>query len=568
MSNFLNETYDLFKSQGLSILGEGFKEVATNPQLFDAYSQSLVEGASADSAKQISQLLANSNREMLVESSISGISPIMSLAGPIIRKLWPAFALKNAVSTDIARTPALLIPYTRPYFETADGVRHYIPAAFADGSISDMTDLAGNYLPVTVTLVAGTGVATFDTTVGVGTASSIRKQPLDSESMVESVTVGKTVINVMKKAGVENNVVFDVDQDVVVTSEGADVTAKLKATLLVRFDVRAATAQVVLFDAGTTNEVVKAAIATAVVKLKAHRSTEYNEVATSWSFEIVREDIRIGTGDHYVAPLPIEAIKDMNALYAIDGTKEAVDLMTNGFGLNVETKIFKFLKESFLTQPGHGEFSNYPTAASYLSVFDVKPAAGFAGGPKAWREELKPVIDHLAARIKNQTHLGAGIFAIVGNPLDVQLITNIDWAFKGGADEVDGVTVNYSLGKFYGASYAYKVVSTEVVPQGMLYIVFLPESATQMTYKYWAYTINTELGYRDPNHANVPAIMMTKRDALKSFLPAIAAVKVIGNDGGAGYDPFRDYVPMATVSGLEETVANGGATSVSTALGA
>jgi hypothetical protein len=82
-----------------------------------------------------------------------------------------------------------------------------------------------------------------------------------------------------------------------------------------------------------------------------------------------------------------------------------------------------------------------------------------------------------------------------------------------------------------------------------------------MTYNYWAYSFSTELGYRDPNRALVPSIMLCKRDVMKAFMPAIAAVKIIGNDAGATYDPFRDVLPTATQSQATEYSSAGELTS-------
>lgn len=581
-SNILNETYDLFKSQGASIIGEGYKEIASNPTLFESYVNSLVSGASANTAAEISQLMENSNVELLSESSISGIAPIASLAGPVIRKLWPNFAMKNAVKCEVAKSPALLIAYTKPYFTTvgADGeeVRHYVPSAYFNGGVADASDLAGNYENYTATVTeAAAGattvlsdVHTFKTHMGT-TASLIKRQPLDADFTLVSLSyksattdTAEKVVTINKKIGVENVVVYDFKL--------GDTTNGLEGTVLVRVDLQKGVSQIQIIKTASTGYYTTEAI-TFKVTVRAHYSTEYNENVTSWNIELVREDLRIGTGEHMVAPVTVETIKDMKALYQLDATKELIDMMTNAFAMNVDTKILKFLKESFLGQPGTGEFRDYAGAADFLAVFDVKPAPNFTAGPKAWREELKPVLDHLAGRIKNQTHLGNGIFVIAGNPLDVQLITNIDWKFRGGQQEVDGVSVNYSLGAYYAGAYTYRVVSTEIIPQGALYLVFLPADNNQLTYKYWAYTFSTEMGYRDPQRSMVPAVMMTKRDLLKNFLPAIAMVKIIGNDASAAYDPFRDYIPTTGVSeadGFEagDFTAQGGATVTGEALNA
>jgi len=562
-SNCLNETYDYFKSQGINILGKGYEEIMSSPTLFDGYVASLVEGASADSAAQMSQLMANTNNHLLTEGSVAGISPISSLSGPIIRKLWPMFALKQAVKTEVATTPSFLISYTRPYYETEDGVRHYVPrTGLLTGSIDNgygvNSDLVKDYLTRRAVLTNGVVTVDFDDVYDetgatkdstkhnlvVSSASKLKRQPLDADftlvginfaTVATSGTAGQEgyvkgyaaySIKFNKKIGVENVIVCDYED------------AENAGTILVRANLTAGTAQV---------SVIKTKGAyPASVDLIAHRSVEYNEVTTSWSFDIGREDIRIGTGIHMNAPLAVESLTDMKALYQIDGTKEAVDLMTNAMALDTDGRLFKFIKDNFVNQPGNalgGSYSEYPGAANYLAVFDVKPAVGFAGGPKAWREELKPVFDHLAARIKNQTFLGAGIFNIVANPLDVQLITNIDWSFRGGQQSVDGVSVNYSVGTYYGSAYAYKIVSSEIVPQGVMFLVFIPENKDQLTYNYWAYSFSSELGYRDPNRAMVPSIMLCKRDTMKSFMPALAAVKIMGNDATSAFDIFRDYIP-------------------------
>jgi hypothetical protein len=73
--SILRETYDTFKSMQLSILGNGFGEVENDPELFHTYVESLTQGASADDAAVMSQLMANTNKQQLLAESVSGITP-------------------------------------------------------------------------------------------------------------------------------------------------------------------------------------------------------------------------------------------------------------------------------------------------------------------------------------------------------------------------------------------------------------------------------------------------------------------------------------------------------------
>jgi hypothetical protein len=516
----LSEAADFFSAQGVSIIGRGYEEIASNPALFESYVDQLTEGCSADSAAEIAQLMANTNGNILRESSTTGIQPVASLSMPVIRKLWPAFALKNAIKTEVAKTPRFVVAYTKPYLfrgeeriELPRGLVGYNGTPEKDAALALSKDFTAEE---TVQLAAGAAKVvdwSKDPKVNIAdTPSHSKLQPLD-ELVFVSATYGaeKKAIKIGKRLGVYGNGVYNF--------EGGQ--------LIVQFD-------------GANRKATFAAIGAEVeLVVKAAVSSEYNESSYSVGFDIKREDIDIPTGQHINAPLPIEALNDMMALYQIDGTKETVDLMTNVFSQKLDVEILDFLRDSFANQPTNEAFVGYPEANQYLVTFDCKPAAGFAGSPKAWREEIKPLIDHVAQKIKNNTYLTTGVFTIVGNPLDIQILANVDWSYRGGqGGNVDGVNVDYSLGTYVGAN-AYKVVASTNVPAGAMYIVFTPDSDKQMTYKYYPYTFSTEMGYVDPNRSRVPSLMMTKRHTMHAFMPAIAAILIENNDG-KGY--FADYV--------------------------
>lgn len=531
----LTEANDYFLAQGVSVIGEGYKEVATNPALFESYVDQLTEGCSADDAANMAQIMANTNANILRESSMTGIQPVASLSMPVIRKLWPKFALKEAIHTVVAKAPRFVISYTKPYMFKGDSEKIYLPRdlrghkkadANGDEVLDDFSLSNGLKKEYTAekTLELGAGTAgvldwTTDPHVTItNTPSHAKIQPLDELIIVEvkadyvagsgegasAVAEQGTVIKLGKRLGVYGSQVYDLGKG---------------KQLLVQFDGKACKATF-------------AAIGCAVkVVAKAGVSSEYNEESWSVAFDIARQDVDIPTGQHLNAPLPIEALNDMMALYQIDGTKETVDLMTNVFSMKLDLEILDFLRDSFANQPGNEAYAGYPDASEYCAVFDCKPAAGFAGSPKAWREEIKPLIDHIAQKIKNETYLQAGSFTLVANPIDVQILANVDWAFRGGAGgNVDGVAVDYSVGTYVGAN-AYKVVASTNVPAGAIYIVFTPSSDTQLTYAYYPYTFSTEMGYVDPNRSRTPSLMMTKRHTMFEFLPAIGAVIIKNNDG-------------------------------------
>lgn len=567
----LTECADFFQSQGVSIIGEGYKEIASNAALFESYVDQLTEGASADHAAAMTQLMVNTNAGILRESSMTGIQPIASLSMPVIRKLWPKFALKDALKTEVAKTPRFVVTYTAPYMVKGDkpDEKIYIPRGLKhDAKISDF-DRKGLTKEYTaekeVELIdGGAKVVDFskDPHVTIAdTPSHMKKQPLDELVIVKAfygVATQEPTGNAVK-----GKIYLDANLNVVHINKLDKATGLIDDNLASYTDIKKVAdgaisigkrlgvqnsgvyefkdgQLIVQFD-GENCKATFAAIGAGVeLVVKAGVSSEYNEESWSVGFDIKRQDIDIPTGQHLNAPLPIEALNDMMALYQIDGTKETVDLMTNVFAQKLDLEVLDFIKESHRLQPGNEAFQDgsYGSVGDFTLLFDCKPAAGFAGSPKAWREEIKPLIDHLAQRIKNATYLQAGVFTIVGNPIDVQILANVDWQFRGGqGGNMDGVDVDYSIGTYVGAN-SYKVVASTNVPAGQFFILFTPSSETQMTYKYYPYTFSTEMGYTDPNRSRVPSIMMTKRHTFHEFMPAIGCI-VIKNNDGAGY--FAEY---------------------------
>lgn len=545
----LNETNDFFRSQGVNILGRGYEEIATNPALFEAYVDQLTEGCSADSAADMAQLISNGNSAMLTESSLTGITPVASLSGPVIRKLWPKFALKEAIANEVAKTPRFVVTYTAPYMQKGDGEKIYLTRGVlptsANGMLGDYpAGMSKEYTGAhEVTLTAGAATVidfryvngasgTEDSHVVISnTPSGAKLQPLDELVIVSAevpAVIGTGTASQPQTPAVEVKIGKRLGV------YGSQVYTFGDGQLLVQFD-------------GANRRATFAAIGTdAKVVVKAGVSSEYNEESWDVGFDIKRQDVDIPTGQHLNAPLPVEALQDMQALYQIDGTKETVDLMTNIFAQKLDLDILYFLRDKLANRPSNEAFNDatnygtYGTVDNFVLSFDCKPAAGYAHSPKEWREELKPLIDHLAQRIKNETFLSTGVFNIIGNPIDVMLLSNVDWNFRGGqAGGVDGVSVDYSIGTFVGAN-TYKVISSTNVPAGCMYVVFLPSGNTQMTYKYYAYSFNTELGYVDPNRSRVPSIMMTKRHTFYEFMPAIGAIQILNNDGVSYFRTVQD----------------------------
>lgn len=518
-SAVIHEAAEFFKSQGYSVLNNGFAEVVSDPRLKDSYIDALMEGVSADNAAEMQAIMNNSVQHTLMES-LSGIAPLSSLSMPVIRKLWPKVVMKNALKTKVAAAPIFTIAYQRPYLSRwVDGEeqRKYLPReAFRHNTDGDMNTPYSvdwdNGRLIEETITAG---AAFVEKVLIP-ASELQKTPLDKNFEVVSVTVDEVETYIGKKIGLEPVVV-------------ADVAGK---QVIVRVDFAKATAYAAVIGLADG--------ATAAVKVRAYKSSEWNEIGWDVNFDIKRQEIVIGTGDHLHAPVTVEYLQDVQALYNIDAAAELADLMTNTFAQKLDYEIIDFIIDCYLKRPRN---EAYPTSEGYEAgwahyyQFNCAPAAGFAGGPTAWRAELKTVLNYAATRLMQETYLQHGTFVIVGNPLDTGLLQNIDWQYKGGTSgNVDGVEITYEMGVYQSSTYVYKVISSLNFEPGKLIMTFIPSGDKQLCQAYYPYSFTIEKGngYRSPNHQLTPSIMMTKRHTMHEFMPSTALIQILGNNANGG----------------------------------
>lgn len=597
----LSEANDFFKMSGINMLGQSFAEIASNGALFEQYVDKLTEGCDANDTANMAQLMANANATLLRESSFSGIQPIASLSCPVIRKLWPKFAIKEAFETEVAKTPRFVIPYTVPYMyksndpdnkvylarglngngvNTADyDLYNGVNALNKEFTAGHVIELASGAAKSINFAYIGEGTTPDPHVIVENTPSGIKRQALDELFFEAYVVSGRAQTAEANKQYVAYDADFLVkgdaaenDRDGLQILDGADLATGGKyankgykiyelvdrikigkrlgvydsqtydfngGQLLVKFD-------------GKEDKATFAAIGsfegTIILSAYAAVCSEYNEEGWEVGFDIKRQDIDIPTGQHINAPLPIEALQDMMALYQIDGTKETVELMTNVFAQKVDQEALNFIQDCFVNQPSNEAYFRDLGAykdSEYYATFDCLTPAWFAGGPKAWREEIKTLIDLVAAKIKTNTYLGNGTFNIIANPIDAMILANIDWQYRGGQGaNMDGVAVDYSVGTYTGAN-AYKIISTPNVPQGAMFINFLPTGGTQKTLTYYPYTFSTESGYIDPARSRVPSIMMTKRHTFHEFMPATGCIRILNNNGKWFQQSYATYKNVA-----------------------
>jgi hypothetical protein len=528
-SDILRESADYFASKGIQMTNpQGFQEILSDGTLFESYKSNLCEGMEADQIENFNQLMDNSRKQILQEATVDGIQQIAGLSMPTIRKMWAKVALKHAMPTQVVSTPRFAISYTKAYLMDAEGNRYELPNAINDihNKRAQLPQASEEPIDITGGLEDYDLFQLFDVSL-----SAAKNDSIDKIFYVNDVIVDAPVL----PADDPQN-----DTGAEITGEKVTVRVHIKTDQYAMIqgkvaipvkktdpDTGAVTEYGTIYDTlfgkvdyseGTMTLLSTKGIINAVTIL-AKASQETNEQGESVSFDVLTKDITIGVGTHLNAPLPIEWLQDTMAIYNIDGAAEVVDIMSQTVAQKLELEIYNFLVNSI-------DNNNVP----YIGEFNIIPSAGYNGRPKDWREELKTVIDYYAIKMKTDSKFHGGKFMIIGNPIDMQLLPNVDWVFNHTSDQMSGVDVSFNLGAFSGAN-RYEMVSSDLVPDGAFIMFFVPGIDRLMTYKYYPYTFNVERGYRDPNMPNVPSIMMTKRHTIEEFTPLICRIDILNNYG-------------------------------------
>jgi len=535
-SDVLREAAEFFADKGIQMTShQGMEEILSEQTLFNEYKDHLLEGMEPDQIENFNQLMDNARTTMLQEASVSGVQQIAGLSMPTIRKMWAKVALKHAIPTQVVATPRFAISYTKAYLMDAEGNKKELPDAInalnnTEAQLPRFRNPEGGLtLPMTDFDLFNMGEGAGFEVAGLKGTDSI-----DKVFYVENVVADKAAV--LKAAGLdEGTAIDDVTLRVHVKTDlqaliYAKVTIPVQHTdevtgIVTRLgEVSDTLLGKVDYTEGKMTLMSAAGLITAV-EIDARLSQEANDFGQSVSFDVLTKDVTIGVGSHLNAPLPIEWLQDTMAIYNIDGAAEVVDLMSQTVAQQLEIEIYNFLAKSI-------EVNNI----QYLGEFNMVPSAGYNGTPKSWREELKTVIDYYAIKMKSDAKFHGGKFMIIGNPIDMQIIPNVDWVFNHTSDQMSGVDVSFNLGAFSGAN-KYEMVSSDLVPAGAFIMFFVPGIDRLMTYKYYPYTFNVERGYRDPNMPNVPSLMMTKRHALEEFTPLICKITIRNNVGAVPQTP-------------------------------
>jgi hypothetical protein len=547
-------------------------EIILDEAAWDMYKEALLNECDEQDRPVISDLLestriANIEGTMsILGEAVNALDVFTTFTFPLIRNIWPRTAMKYSAITTVVKKPTFNISYLMPQI-LKDGVLYdlneitegdafsgfiYCPALYADIIKLDDFTLDG-------ASVSGAGtVEGFDLIESVPgvAADRINGATIDTNLRIRAIEVisAEATTRVATSQDVQDGLAENVGDSIDVPQENKlitnlsispdlrgyfsyDLSYKDKAgdtqadTIIGRVDY----AEGRIFVKSMANKVVG-------IKVSGRLSPEFNIHTQSITYATRNDEFRIPIGAHLNAPVTQEMLADTQALFQIDGAAKIVEIMGEAFSQMLDLEY----KENFIDEAYDGGGRLVITKS-----FDCKPIPTFMGSPADWRESLKTVINFCASYLKNESRFSGGKFVILGNDLDIDLITNVTWTFSGNTGaEKSGVATEYRIGAYAGL-HNYEVVGVQKrIPQGAIYMVYLSEDDRQMTNRYFPYTFNVcESKYLDPNRPYVPNIMMSKRHLMHRFRNVIAKINIYNNSGNVNHFETVTYDENGNATG-------------------
>lgn len=502
-SQILSEANDTMAANHVSILGGGIEEILSEDVLFEEYKEKLLTGCISEDAANLAMMFDNTREHILQESQMEGMKPFSSMSFPMQRKAWPRVGIINAIPTEPTDIPKFSISFLHPYVVDGNGDRQYLPETLFDPN----NDVAKR-LPIAV------GAIDLPTTAPINLLDVAGLDARRGDAIDADFSVTKVHFEQLDASVTEIEVTQPMDSATGITRVPVEHEG-VKDTAFIEVDRR-------------TGELTGTSIAGKIVKVevRAFPSTEANNEADEVGFDIDYKDLDVGTGRHIAAPLSTEWLQDMRAVYKIDGALKLVDIISEFLAQRLDAEGLEHIEAAYTQgQSAYGE-------TIFTRSFDVLPPTQYSGSYKDWRSEVRTTINYVAGTMKNSSHHTSGHFNIVGNELDMDIITNVDWMFTAASGERSSVNVNYNVGAMSG-SHKYNLLSTPNNPKGTLRMIYIPNTPDYTTLKYYPYAFNIENnnGYRDPNRPNLPAIVVNRRQIFDTIMPLVGKINIENNDG-------------------------------------
>lgn len=520
----LDAISDITKILKVGTLKEAYKEeligdvLESSSQLNDPYYAALPE--------KLNQLFENTATELLQESNLGALAPIVGITLPVLKKTYLEGHAKDIVMTEVPTKPIIKASFERRFLKDRAGNKHYIPDVFYNDKYKEiMSQGKGKAMP---DVWYETPMQDFN----------ILGQITRSDGVVASVATRDTLAldfcikSVKMKVGdAEKELAVNVSPNLAANSS---FTSKISTTDADGNAVEDILVGQVDFYHGTVSVTSTSQKITAV-KFGGHISNEnnYETIEVDRERELMEwkipDGVRINTG------LTLEQIKDYKALFDFDITTEIISDMSVVLSQYEDSEILSFLNDSFDEWKNRGDlpfgYDGYNDKFVEEGYFSCEPPANKFVTRSQWIDtelkfDLNRFIDELKIKLRNQDIM----FVVYGHPNNITLIQdNVKWVIDEDT-KIGGIQLDYKFGVLTNNKNRIHVISTLKCSKDRgLRVVAYPLTKELITFKHYKYSLNIENAYRNPITPLTPNVMGTSRFITTEVLPIQGEFHIVDN---------------------------------------
>lgn len=439
----LTETYKVTrKISGIDPTKPGSTRlIATDDAAWETYISGLSEGLN-EADKESFKMLAENTRVHILENSMYQLNPYETLVAPILRVFYPKLIAKEAVTVS---------PMDKP-----ECIKAFLTAQFAPANSAVYTTA-----PVTSQDISG--------------------GPSIGTPVAATVTLNQSAFDVLGLASITSTQAH-LERDFEITAVSSDGTNFTSVSIIPAVEghfsssvtVGGAT-DVISGQVNYLNGTLAISSTTGVVttaRFQVTCSLEENRINPSVLLNI--DKVRLYAKDRQIsANWTINMEQDIRSLFDLSMQAEIVNVLGQQIALDIDREIVNALITG----------NNRLNSTTHTSSFNRTPPGTYTWGTKYWHENIIPVLNQLSAQIYNDTNIDAGN-TILANPLDVAILEDIQTFNYTGTSTLDG-EVGYRSATVAGGKW--KVLTSAVVPQGTMVMVFKPAEELKCIYLYCPY---------------------------------------------------------------------------------
>ena len=517
---------DISKILKIDTLKEAYKEML----LEDVSSQRFDDEYYAMMPDKLEQLFENSALDMLEESGVATLAPIVGITLPILKKAYIEGHAKDIVMTEVPTKPIIKAAYERRFLKDANGNKYYIPDVFYDDKYREIMGKGkGTPVPSTfydVPLPNGELNILDEVTAITGKPHSItQRDSLAYDFGIDTVLVDVDGAGTLKpvKVNIQPNMAADSTFSARIKTEDA-AGLPVEDELFGRVDFYTSTVSV----ASATGKVKK-------VRFCGHLNNEnnWNTIEVDRERELMEwkipDGVRINTG------LTLEKIKDYKALFDFDITTEIISDISTVLAQYEDSEILRFLEDSYDNWLGRGDlpfgYDGYNTSFVETGYFKCEPPANKYVTRSQWiatelKYDLNRFIDELKVKLRHQDIM----FVVYGHPNNITLIQDdVRWVIDEDT-KVGGIQLDYRFGVMTANKNRIHVISSmKAKKERGLRVVAYPLSKEIITFKHYKYSMNIENAYRNPFTPLTPNVMGTSRFLTTEVLPIQGEFHILEN---------------------------------------